>query len=88
MDIYFEGKGSGNKIVLVIWVFLIFVYFNSLIKIIEIFYWLNFRRYGVICVDDDYYWNELYCCNRYVDFYRDNLLRIGIELSFLWASFN
>lgn len=52
------------------------------------FHWLNSRRHGAICVDDDHHWNELHCCNRHVDPHRDNLLRTGTELPSSWASFN
>lgn len=88
MDTYFEGKGSGNQTALVTWVFSILAYFNSLIKITETFHWLNSRRHGAICVDDDHHWSELHCCNRHVDPHRDNLLRTGTELPSSWASFN
>lgn len=49
---------------------------------------MNSRRHSAICVDDDHQWNELHCCYRHVDPYRDHLLRAGTELLSSWASFN
>lgn len=70
-----------------IWVFSILAYFNSLKKS-QTFHWLNSRKHGAICVDDHHHWNELHCCNRHVDPYRDNLLKTGTKLPSSWASFN